>query len=184
MLVVTIPTALAQDPHAEDRQTLLKVMAQIEGAINSKELAAAEAYLLPTSIVVFQDTTVARGPTEITAYFDRMLGSATSVLSNLRVKAQVDGPATFLNDNIAVAYGHTTDTFEFRTGNTMDLRTAWTTTVVRDEGRWYIASLHFSNDLFDNPLLNGAKRMTWIAAVAGLLLGMLLMVLIRRFTRR
>ena len=175
---------MAQDPHADDRQMLLQMLTQVESALNGKDFTPARDYLLPTSVVVFQDTTVATGPAEIEAYFERMLGSAASVLSGLSVKAQVDAPATFLNNNTAVAYGHTIDTFEFRTGNTMDLYTAWTATLTRDQGRWYVALLHFSNDLFDNPVLNSAKRMTWIAAVAGLLLGMLLLALIRWLVRR
>lgn len=159
-------------------------MAEVEDALNAKDLTAARSYLLPISTVIFQDTTVATGPAEIEAYFDRMLGDSSSVLSNITVKAEIGGPATFLDGNTAIANGHTTDTFEFRTGNTMHLQTAWSTTVVRRDGNWYIASLHFSNNLFDNPIVNGARRMAWIAGVAGFLMGMLLLIIARRLFRR
>lgn len=172
--------ALAQDPHAADRQALLAILAEVEQALNAKDLAPAKTYLLPTSVVVFQDTTVARGPTEIEEYFGRMLGSADSVLSGISIKAELDGGATFLRDDVAVANGHTTDTFEFRTGNTMQLQTAWTTTVIRESDGWKIASLHFSNNLFDNPVLNGAKQVAWYTGGGGFLVGVILMALLRR----
>lgn len=178
--VLLIQSALAQDPYAADRRELLAILAEVEKALNAKDLTPAKAYLLPTSVVVFQDMTVARGPADIEAYFERMLGSADSVLSGITIKAEVDGEATFLSDDVAIANGHTTDTFEFRTGNTMQLQTAWSTTVVREDGEWKIATLHFSNNLFDNAVLNGAKRVAWYAGGGGFLGGLLLMALLRR----
>lgn len=175
--------ALAQDPHAADRQALLSILSEVELALNAKDLAPASQYLLPTSVVVFQDMTVARGPAEIEAYFGRMLGSADSVLSGITIKAELDGAATFLRDDVAIANGHTTDTFEFRTGNTMQLQTAWTTTVMRESDGWKIASLHFSNNLFDNPVLNGTKKMAWYAGGGGFLAGLLLMALMWRLRK-
>ena len=154
---------MAQDLHAADRQALLEIMAKVESALNAKDLEPAKEYLLPTTVVIFQDTTVVTGPAEIEAYFIDILGDAESVLSGITIKAQADGPATFLSDDIAVAYGHTTDTFEFRTGNTFDLHTSWSTTVIRSDDGWRIAALHFSNNLFDNPVLDGAKQFTWYA---------------------
>lgn len=184
LLAVCAPIATAQDNSAAERQKLLKIMAQVEAAINAKDMTLAKTYLLPESVVTFQDTTVARGPQEIGAYFDRMLSGASSVLTGISVAAAADGPAIFYGDDMAVAYGHTTDTFEFRSGTTMNLRTAWSTTVVRQDGNWRIASLHFSNNLFDNPILNGARRMAIITAVAGAIGGALLMLILLRVLRR
>ena len=127
--------------------------------------------------------TVARGPAEIEAYFDRMLGSADSVLSGITIKAKLDGGATFVRDDIAIANGSTTDTFEFRTGNTMELRTAWTTTVAREEDGWKIVSLHFSNNLFDNPVINSTKKLAWYAGGGGFVAGLLLMALVWRMRK-
>lgn len=170
---------MAQDPKAADRRELLGILAVVEDGLNAKNLAPAKQYLLPISVVVFQDMTVARGPAEIEAYFVRMLGSADSVLSGITIQAEVDGEATFLSDDVAIANGHTTDTFEFRTGNTMELKTAWSTTVIRQDGEWKIGALHFSNNLFDNAVLNGAKRVAWYAGGASFLAGLLLMALLR-----
>lgn len=182
-LLLLSSLASAQD-HAADRQALLKILATVESAINQKDVAGLDSYLLPTTTVVFQDTTVARGPTEIKAYFEHTLGGASAVLSGLSSKAEISGPATFLRDDVAVAFGHSNDRFEFRTGNTMDLHTKWSTTVVREDDGWHIAALHLSNSLFDNPLLSGAKRMAWIAAAAGFVAGLLGMFLIGRLRKR
>ena len=54
----------------------------------------------------------------------------------------------------------------------------WTATLVRENGRWLIGSLHVSTNIFDNVLLNLAKkygvRAASLALVAGGILGWLL----------
>ena len=177
LTLAVIPNAGAQDAHSDDRQELLELMRVIEAAINNKDMASVRPHLTADSVVTFQDTTVVRGPAEIEAYFNRMLSGGASVLKGISVTAEVGAPATFISDDIATAYGHTVDRFEFRTGNTMDLRTAWSSVVFRENGQWYLASVHFSNNLFDNPLLNGARRMVWIAGVIGLVAGLVLMAI-------
>ena len=45
---------------------------------------------------------------------------------------------------------------------------------------WKVASLHFSNNLFDNPLLNAGKKWLWVAILAGVLAGIVIMWVGRR----
>jgi len=59
---------------------------------------------------------------------------------------------------------------------TFDLPARWSATLIKENGKWLIASLHASDNLFDNPLLNTARRMTYwaggIGVIAGFLMGM------------
>jgi len=44
--------------------------------------------------------------------------------------------------------------------------------LIKDGDKWLIASLHASDNLFDNPLLSLAKNMTWLAGTGCLVVGL------------
>ena len=57
------------------------------------------------------------------------------------------------------------------------MTTNWSATVVKHNGTWRIAALHFSFNLFDNSVLNAAQRAAYIAAAIAFMLGALLSML-------
>ena len=61
--------------------------------------------------------------------------------------------------------------FRLRSGQSFDLDSRWTATVVNTGAGWKIASFHASTNLFDNPLLAAAKRWGIIAAIVALIVG-------------
>jgi hypothetical protein len=89
-----------------------------------------------------------------------------------------------------VAYGHSNDHFKLRDGTEFDQLTRWSSTLVKKDGRWKVASVHISANLFDNPVLYLAVKTTalWtggIGAVAGMIVAFLISWLIgRRRTAR
>lgn len=181
-------TTPALDPaggRVEDRQQLRVLLDQMEKAISTLDVEAAILLMTPNAVVTWQNAEVSRGPAEIRAYYTRMMkgSGAAPIVKKFSTKATLGGPAVFYADS-AVAYGRTVDSFELTDGLKFELNAIWTTTVVKVDGQWKVAALHFSTNLFDNPLLNAAERMVWIAAgaafVAGLALAWLLMRLLRR----
>ena len=57
-------------------------------------------------------------------------------------------------------------------GRNFDLPARWSATMVKENGQWLIANLHASDNLFDNPLLDSAKRtIGWTGAI-GLAVGL------------
>jgi hypothetical protein len=51
----------------------------------------------------------------------------------------------------------------------------WIATMVKENGKWVMASYHVSMNVLDNPLLNGVKKAgifgAAIAAIVGVLIG-------------
>ena len=84
----------------------------------------------------------------------------------------------------AVAWGTTVETYELSDGLKFTLNANWSTTIVKKDGDWKIAALHFSTNLFDNPLLRNAERLVWIAGLVGLLAGVLAAWLLSRWLRK
>ena len=177
-------TAVAQSSYDEQRKELLEILSTIETAVNAADIAAIKPFLRPNTVMIFQDATVAIGAQGASDYFNKMLGAGDSLLKDMTLKATVGGPAEFYGEDMAVAHGYLDAEYFFRVGKPLQLRTYWTTTVVSQDDIWTIASLHFSNNMFDNPVLNASKKLAWIVGVVALISGLFLMWLFKRVTRR
>jgi hypothetical protein len=108
-----------------------------------------------------------------------MIKGATPIVRKLTTTATLGGPAVFYGDT-AIAFGTTVDRFELTDGLDFTLNANWSTTVVKTDGQWRVAALHFSTNLFDNALLNAARRLAMYAAGGAFLLGIVLTWLVMR----
>jgi ketosteroid isomerase-like protein len=160
--------------HAADRKQLLAMLAGVEEGLNRRDIESVKKYLHPDAVVTFQDAKVVKGIAALAGYYNEKFGGPSAVLKSFSTQAAVDAPAVFFGD-VAVAHGHTNDRFVFAGGKEFNLDSRWTATLRKDGGRWSVMALHFSADLFDNPLLNMAtgklKMVGAIALVLGLLVG-------------
>ncbi len=177
-------TSLAQDdPHVADREALLVILSGMEDALNARDLSGALQYLDDDIIITYQDSTVTQGLDGATEYYNRMMEGAAAIVTEFSTEAEVGAPAVFHGDT-AVAYGTTVDRYVLARGLKMTLHANWSMSAQKKDGEWKVIALHFSTDLFDNPLLNNSRRLTRIVGVAGLVAGMLLMWVIGRVRRK
>ena len=184
MLALVPTTGLAQDDdHAADRQALLVILGGIEDALNAQDLSSALQYLDDDVIITYQDSTVTQGLEGATEYYNRMMEGAAAIVTEFSTEASVGAPAVFHGDT-AVAFGTNTDRYVLARGLEMTLNANWSMTAQKKDGDWKVIALHFSTDLFDNPLLNASRRMTRIAGVGGVIGGVLLMWVIGRVRRK
>ncbi len=175
-------TAQAQitDSHVDDRQQLLTIKDIIQKAINQQDLETIKKHLHDDVLVVFHDSEVAQGKAALQVYYDDKMSGSSAVLSGFSTQAFVDAPAQFY-ENTALAYGHTIDQFEFATGHVFELKSRWSASIEKQNNRWLVTSIHFSANLFDNPLLNTAKDQLFLFTGLAFLIGLILMFLISRF---
>ncbi|HPT49588.1 MAG TPA: nuclear transport factor 2 family protein [Accumulibacter sp.] len=167
------------DPHAADRQALLKVFREIEASINAQDIDRMVAQMDPAATVTWLNGEVSRGHAEIKAYYQRMLKGDQRILDRYLTAAKVAASARFLgNGDVAVADGTMEDEFFPVARGPFRLHSNWSSTSARIDGQWKVISLHLSSNVFTNSLLAEAKNALWYAgggaAVAGLLLGVLL----------
>jgi hypothetical protein len=76
------------------------------------------------------------------------------------------------------------DEYVFTGGAKLSIATRWSAAVAKEQGEWRVANVHFSFDLFDNPLLTAARYGMRVACVLGLALGLLTGVLCSGWSRR
>ncbi len=184
--IVLAATAPPLDPaggRIEDRQALRVLLDRIEKATSSLDIDSATSLMHSDVIVTWQNAEVSKGQEQVRAYHARMIKGATPIVKGYSVKANLGGPAVFYGDS-AIAWGTTVETYELTDGLKFTLNANWSTTIVKKDGEWKIAALHFSTNLFDNPLLKNAERLVWVAGLLGLIAGLLAAWLLSRFLRK
>jgi len=156
---------------------LRALLVTVEKAINQQDIETLEAVLHDDVVISHLDGTVAHGIPAVRAYFEEKLGGSSAVLESYQVKNVSSNPAKFYG-NIVTADGTVKDEFVFANGSALTVDTIWTATILKQEDKWKIVQLHFSSNIFDNPLLNAAKQnimlFTAIAAVIALIIGFFL----------
>lgn len=175
------PGADVEDPrHAE-----LRVLRDtLVAAMNKGDLDAMLALVHPKIIYTPQDGTPLYGPQAIRDYTLKMTQGPNKIVESFSVSPAVDRLADFYGENTALASGSSRDTFKLTNGQTFTLDSRWTASVVKEDGRWLITSLHISGDLFDNPILDMAKGMLVKAVAGGVVVGAMAVGLLGWVLRR
>lgn len=181
LLVLAPCTVLAadNDPHADDRQALIKLFREIEASINAQDVDRMVAQMHPQATVTWLNGEVSRGHEEIKAYYQRMVKGDQRILDRYLTSAKLGASAHFFgNGDVAVADGTMEDEFFPVARGPFRLNSNWTSTSAKIDGRWQVVAMHLSSNVFTNPLIAEAKAAIWYAgagaAVLGLLVGWLL----------
>jgi ketosteroid isomerase-like protein len=160
-----------EDPaHAE----LRALRDDLVDAVNKRDLSRLIGHLHPDVVVTWQNAEVSRKPDGVRAYLARMLDGPDRIVEEFTTTASVDELTRLYGGDTGIAFGSSRDRFKLRSGQTLEVTSRWTATVVRENGRWLIASFHASVNMFDNPLLAGMRRVVMIAGAGALVVGLVL----------
>ena len=143
--------------------------------MNKGDIASELAYFHPNVVVTWHNAEISRGRDGVRAYLNRMLSGPNKVVASYKADVSVDELTILYGGNTGISFGSAVEHFKLANGKTLDLPARWSATLVKEGDQWLIASLHASDNLFDNPLLDMAKRTAYwaggIALLAGLLIG-------------
>ena len=169
-----------EDPAHKDLRTLRDGLL---ATMNSGDIDGQLLYLHPNVVVTWHNAQVSRGREGVRAYLDKMLHGPSQVVKKYGAEVQVDELSILYGDT-AIAFGSAQEHFTLTSGRSFDLPARWTATLEKTDGKWLVAALHVSDNIFDNPLLNQMKAaLPWIG-VGALLVGALAGWLIGRRRRR
>jgi hypothetical protein len=177
------PCFAQEDDHSADREAMLEILGDIESSLNTRDVSLMLKHLHPEVIVTYQNGEATQGHDGLREYYTRMMEGGSAIVKEYSTVATVGAPAVFHGDT-AAAFGKSVDSFVLVGGLEFALDSNWSTAMHKQDGQWRVISLHFSTNVFDNPILNNAKRLNWIAGGGGLLLGLLLMWLIGRNSKK
>jgi ketosteroid isomerase-like protein len=174
LLVQPLQITAQEDLHHEDRLALLKILGEVEAAINAQDIEGLIAVMRPDCTVTWWNAEISRGHEQIRAYYKRMVKDDGRIISKYTTKAKLGDHARFLGSggDVAVADGSMEDEFFPIIRGPFKLDSRWSVTVAKSAaGEWKIVSLHLSSNVFTNTLISELKQALWIAGGAALVIG-------------
>ncbi|HUQ09714.1 MAG TPA: nuclear transport factor 2 family protein [Steroidobacteraceae bacterium] len=179
---ITLPQPAADAPVHDELRALQKAM---EDALNNRDLDALLANVDDKLVFTAMNAESGYGKAHVRDYFNRMLTGPDKIVDAIQVDFIPDGLATFYGPDVAVSAGKAASHYDLTNGMKFDVTARWTATLVRKDGRWLVASFHYSTNMFKNPVLDAQRKWLTIAGVGGaLVLGVLGFILGRRSGRR
>ncbi len=172
-LLRPLPMTAQSDLHQDDRQALLKILAEVEKAINAQDIDGILAQMRPDCTVTWWNAEISRGHDEIRAYYQRMVKDPGRIISKYTTQAKLGDHARFVGSggDVALAYGSMEDEFFPIIRGPFKLNSRWSATAAKSGGEWKIVNLHLSSNVFTNVLISELTRALWMTGAACLLVG-------------
>src|SRR5262245_9269049 len=128
-----------------------------------------EKHVLPDAIAVWEDGNLTKGHAEILAEFDKL----SKIITKIQVDPTIDHRLVFDNGKTVISAGKLRDTYLLKGGQQVALDSVFTVTLVKQEGKWMLASFNGVADAFDNQVidLSMQQQRIWSAGI-GLLVGL------------
>lgn len=140
-------------------------------AINKGDIERELTYLDTNVVITWHNAEVSRGREGVRAYYNRLTGGPNKLVEKFSGEVKVDELTILYGENTGISFGSSVEHFVLTGGRKFDLNGRWTATLVKDNGKWLIASLHVSTNIFDNAMLDLEKKRAFEYIVVALVLG-------------
>lgn len=169
-------------PSDEDLHNELRAFKDaMQAALNERDIDAIHDAVDANVIFTPMNGQIVRGPDEVRAYYERMLGGPDPFLADIHTTFEADDLSILHDRKTAVAFGHSDGHYELSDGTFFDVEAVWVTTLRRgDDGEWKIASFSYSSSMFDNPILDMQREYFLMYGGAGLVVAILLAFFVGR----
>lgn len=185
-LLRPLPMTPQTDPHQQDRQALLKILSNVENAINAQDVEGIISQMSPDCTVTWWNAEISRGHDDIRAYYRRMVKDPGRIISKYTTQAKLGAHARFVGaaGDVALADGSMEDEFFPIARGPFKLSSRWSATAAKSGGEWKIVNLHLSTNVFTNTLIAELTRAIWLAGAGGVVLAGLAGWFLGRRTKR
>jgi ketosteroid isomerase-like protein len=161
----------AEDPAHNELRTL---RTEVIAAITKGDIDAVVKHVHPNVVVTWQNAEVCRGVQGLKDFFNRM---AKDTFKGYKVPPTPDDLTILYGGDVGVSFGKVVGEYKLL-GKDLEFHSRYTATLVKENGKWLLASYHVSLNALDNPLISTAKQsLLWAgvgAGVVGLIIGVLL----------
>ncbi len=168
-----IPMTAQDALHEEDRQALLRILSEVEKAINAQDVEAIMAQMRPDCTVTWWNAEISRGHDQIRAYYRKMMKDDGRLITKYMTRATLGDHARFVGSgaDVALADGNMEDEFFPIVRGPFKLNSRWSATAAKSNGQWKIVNLHLSSNVFTNTLISELTQALWYAGAAGVVVG-------------
>jgi ketosteroid isomerase-like protein len=170
----------AATPEDPAHNELRALRTQVLDAIKSGDVERVLAYVHPNVVITWQNQEVCRGREGLREFYNRM---GKDAFRGYKVDPLPDELTILYGGDTGISFGSSVAAYRLL-GKEAEFKNRWTATLVKENGRWLLASYHVSNNTLDNPLVNTAKRAVYWAGVIGLVVGLAFGLLVARRRKR
>jgi uncharacterized protein (TIGR02246 family) len=158
---------------------------RLVAAVNAKDPDAILTDLDDDVLFTAMNNEVVHGKDEARAYYAKMLVGSQRIVKDMSLTVEVDDLSILMADGeVAMAAGSSVANFDMMVGDSFQVPLRWTATLRNTDKGWKVAAIHFSANMFDNPLMGGFQTFAYALAGGLGLLGLLLGWLIGRRRKR
>jgi ketosteroid isomerase-like protein len=134
---------------------------------NREDLDKLLAFVTDDIVLVPMNGQIAVGKQGIIDSFTRTMTGPNRTVQSVHHEFEVAQLTTLYGGDTGVSFGTTSGRYELTGGMRLDVNANWSATLVKQNGKWLLASFQFAPSIFDNPILNQAVRsMYWAVAIA------------------
>ncbi|MCY2966160.1 MAG: hypothetical protein NT069_21440 [Planctomycetota bacterium] len=131
-----------------------------------------EKYCHKDLIATWQDGTTGQGHAGVIAEFDKL----KKFIRKMTVHPKTDKRLILNDGKLVISSGDMEDEYALSRGPRVNLKSRWSATLVKEDGRWLLASFSASTNAFDNEVVDlylAGQKYTWVAigGLVGLVLG-------------
>jgi ketosteroid isomerase-like protein len=173
LLAPSLLYAQATNTVAEDpvHQELRALRDGLVASMNKGDIETSLTFLHTNCVITWHNAEVSRGHAGVREYHNRIMTGPTKLVESFNCELKVDELTILHGGDTGICFGSSEEHFKLTSGKTLDVQGRWSATLVKENGRWLVASLHASTNLFDNVLLNLAKKAAWMTGVGSLVAG-------------
>jgi ketosteroid isomerase-like protein len=157
----------AEDPAHEELRTLRLA---IIDAINKGDIDNVIKHVHPDAVITWQNSEVCRGQKGLKEFFERM---GKDSFKGYKVPPTPDELTIFHGGDTGISFGETVAEYHLL-GKSYELKSRWTATLVKVDGKWLLAGYHISMNVLDNAILSAAKGGIYLAGGVALVIGILI----------
>jgi ketosteroid isomerase-like protein len=154
----------AEDPAHEELRAL---RTEIIAAVTKGDIDKVIKHVHPDVVVTWQNSEVCHGALGLKEFFERM---GKKSFKGYKVPPTPDALTLLYGGDTGISYGETIAEYQLL-GRNYEIKSRWTATLVKVDGKWLLAAYHISMNALDNPLLNAAKNALYTAAAIALVAG-------------
>ena len=167
-----------QGPVEQLHKELRKLKSEVEAAMNKGDIDGVLKYAHKDVVFTSLNAGGGRGHAKVREYHDKLMKAPGHTVESVNVTFTPDELSLLYGGDTAVSWGSALGKYKLVGGAEYEITSRWTSTLVRENDRWSIASFHMSANLFDNPVLSALTiTLYWvigIAALVALVVGFLL----------
>ncbi len=160
------------DPKIEATHNELRALRDgLLDAMNKGDIERELTYLHTNVVITWHNAEVSRGRDGVRAYYKRLTSGPDKMVEKFSADLSVDELTILHGGNTGISFGASIEHFKLNNGRSFDLKGRWTAALIKEDGKWLIASLHVSTNIFDNVMLDMLKKRAFAAVCVVFIVG-------------